>query len=145
MISPCWSYCLSYELELRKDAIRLCKEQSFGIQSALWTALRNTEHRNEALVAPRGYPEQLLVLKRSRTSILQETDCRLGESTFAFPAAKCPETTGTSPAVRRWWLFQRRLHLHKVRKEVSEGREAMQDVSGKSVSNSWYQELRFLL
>ena len=45
MISPCWSYCLSYELELRKEAIRLCKEQSFGIQSALWTALRNTEHR----------------------------------------------------------------------------------------------------
>ena len=45
MISPCWSHCLSYELELRKEAIRLCKEQSFGIQSALWTALRNTEHR----------------------------------------------------------------------------------------------------
>ena len=44
MISPCWSYCLSYELELRKEAIRLCEEQSFGIQSALWTALRNTEH-----------------------------------------------------------------------------------------------------
>ena len=45
MISPCWSYCLSYALELRQEAIRLCKEQSFGIQSALWTALRNTEHR----------------------------------------------------------------------------------------------------
>ena len=45
MISPCWPYFLSYELELRKEAIRLCKGQSFGIQSALWTALRNTEHR----------------------------------------------------------------------------------------------------
>ena len=45
MISPSWSYCLSYELELRKEAIRLCKEQSFGIQSALWSALRNMEHR----------------------------------------------------------------------------------------------------
>ena len=45
MISPSWSYCLSYELELRKEAIRLCKEQSFGIQSALWSALRNAEHR----------------------------------------------------------------------------------------------------
>ena len=43
--SPSWSYCLSCELELRKEAIRLCKEQSFGIQSALWTALRKTEHR----------------------------------------------------------------------------------------------------
>ena len=40
MISPCWSVCLSCELELRKDAIRLCKEQSFGIQAALWTAPR---------------------------------------------------------------------------------------------------------
>ena len=45
MISPSWSYCLSYELELRKEAIRLNKEQSFGIQSPLWSALRNTEHR----------------------------------------------------------------------------------------------------
>ena len=45
MISPSWSYCLSYEFELRKEAIRLCKEQSFSIQSALWSALRNTEHR----------------------------------------------------------------------------------------------------
>ena len=26
MISPSWTYCLSYELELRKEAIRLCKE-----------------------------------------------------------------------------------------------------------------------
>ena len=45
MISPSWSYCLSYEFELRKEAIRLCKEQSFGIQSALWATLRNVEHR----------------------------------------------------------------------------------------------------
>ena len=26
MISPSWTYCLSYEFELRKEAIRLCKE-----------------------------------------------------------------------------------------------------------------------
>ena len=45
VISPSWSYCLSNELELRKEAIRLCKEQSSGIQSALWSALPNTEHR----------------------------------------------------------------------------------------------------
>ena len=45
MISPCWSFCLSYELELRKEAIRLCKEQAFGIQAALWAALRDKEHR----------------------------------------------------------------------------------------------------
>ena len=39
MISPSWS------LKLRKEAIRLCKEESYGIQKALWSALRNTEHR----------------------------------------------------------------------------------------------------
>ena len=36
VVSLCWSYCLSDELELRKEAIKLCKEQSFGIQAALW-------------------------------------------------------------------------------------------------------------
>ena len=45
LISPSWSFCLSYEFELRKEAIRLCKEQSFGIQAALWAALRDKEHR----------------------------------------------------------------------------------------------------
>ena len=45
LISPCWSFCLSYEFELRKEAIRLCKEQAMGVQAALWTALRNPKHR----------------------------------------------------------------------------------------------------
>ena len=45
LIAPRWSFCLSYELEIRKEAIRLCKEESYGIQSALWTTLKNTEHR----------------------------------------------------------------------------------------------------
>ena len=46
MISPSWSFCLSYELEVaQKKSVRLCKEQFFGIQAALWAALRNNEHR----------------------------------------------------------------------------------------------------
>ena len=28
LISPPWSFCLSYEFELRKEAIRVCKENS---------------------------------------------------------------------------------------------------------------------
>ena len=40
VISPCWSFCFSYEFELRKEAIRLCKEESYGIQAALWAALK---------------------------------------------------------------------------------------------------------
>ena len=47
MISPSWSFCLSYEFEIRKEAFRLCKEQHFGIQAALWATLRNAEHRME--------------------------------------------------------------------------------------------------
>ena len=45
MISSCWSFYLSYEFESRKEAIRLCKEESYGIQAALWAALKNPEHR----------------------------------------------------------------------------------------------------
>ena len=45
LITPCWTICLSYEFELRKEAIRLCKEQSYGIQAALWAALRIGEQR----------------------------------------------------------------------------------------------------
>ena len=45
LISPPWSFCLSCVFESRKEAIRLCKEESYGIQAALWTSLKNTEHR----------------------------------------------------------------------------------------------------
>ena len=45
MISPSWSFCLSYEFEIRKEAFRLCKEQQYGIQAAVWATLCNTEHR----------------------------------------------------------------------------------------------------
>ena len=45
LFSSSWSFCLSYEFELRKEAFRLCKEQQFGIHAALRVTLRNTEHR----------------------------------------------------------------------------------------------------
>ena len=45
LIAPRWSFCLSYELEIRKEAIRLCEEESYVIQSALWSTL--TEHRTK--------------------------------------------------------------------------------------------------
>ena len=44
-LTPRWLFCVSYELEIRKEAIGLCKEESYGIQSALWATLKNTEHR----------------------------------------------------------------------------------------------------
>ena len=83
MISPSWSYCLSYEFELRKEAIRLCKEQSFGIQSALWTTLRNTEHRMKHWLqlvaipnAPSSSSSQELQSLKKRISDLQKARSR---------------------------------------------------------------------
>ena len=83
MISPSWSYCLSYEFELRKEAIRLCKEQSFGIQSALWTTLRNMEHRMKHWLqlvaipnAPSSSSSQELQSLKKRISDLEKARSR---------------------------------------------------------------------
>ena len=83
MISPSWSYCLSYELELRKEAVRLCKEQSFGIQSALWSALRNTENRMKHWLqlvaipnAPSSSSSQELQSLKKRISDLEKARSR---------------------------------------------------------------------
>ena len=83
MISPSWSFCLSFELELREEAIRLCKEQSFGIQSALWTALRNTEHRMKHWLqlvaipnAPSSSSNQELQSLKKRISDLEKARSR---------------------------------------------------------------------
>ena len=83
MISPSWSYCLSYELELRKEAVRLCKEQSFGIQAALWAALRNDEHRMKHWLqlvaipnAPSSSSNQELQSLKKRISDLEKARSR---------------------------------------------------------------------
>ena len=43
-VAPKWSYCFSYELELQKEAIKLCRERHTGIEEALWSVLGNTGH-----------------------------------------------------------------------------------------------------
>ena len=40
--APRWSFCLSYELEIRKEAIRLCKEESYGPLSGPRSRIRST-------------------------------------------------------------------------------------------------------
>ena len=45
LIPPKLSYCLHYELELRKEAIKNCKERSLVIKEALWKVLGDMEHR----------------------------------------------------------------------------------------------------
>ena len=68
LISPCWSFCLSYEFELRKESICLCKEQSFRIQAALWSALKNQEHRIEHWLQLVAIPNSNLAFQSATTA-----------------------------------------------------------------------------
>ena len=117
MISPSWTYCLSYELELRKEATRLCKEQSFGIQSALWTTLRNTEHRMKHWLqlvaipnAPSSSCSQELQSLKKRISDLEKARSRsprrnnqkqLSSQMLALPAPSAPAQKGGKGGDRR--------------------------------------------
>ena len=47
VIKPEWNLCLSYELEIRREAIRLTREQRMPIQQAMWAAYRDQPHRLE--------------------------------------------------------------------------------------------------
>ena len=40
-----WAHCMEYEFQLRREAMKLCREQGYSIQAALWAAYRNQEHR----------------------------------------------------------------------------------------------------
>ena len=96
MISPSWSYCLSYELELRKEAIRLCKEQSSGIQSALWSALRNTEHRTKHWLQLVAIPNAPSSSSNQELQSLKKRISDSRESALALTTTECTETVGTS-------------------------------------------------
>ena len=43
--TPAWTHCLEYEYQLRKEALRLCFEEGFSIQGALWSAYADPQHR----------------------------------------------------------------------------------------------------
>ena len=44
---PDWNRYLDKELQLRKEALRLVREEQFSIEKALWTAYNNPHHRIE--------------------------------------------------------------------------------------------------
>ena len=44
-MGPDWNHCLEYEFRLRKEALRLIREQGLSIQRALWTAYEDPQHR----------------------------------------------------------------------------------------------------
>ena len=72
LISPC-------EFELRKEAVKLCKEQSYGIQAALWAALKDNEHRYETLASIRGYSKHRRLVSQARYAGFDEKDSRFGK------------------------------------------------------------------
>ena len=45
LVIPPWNQCLSYEFNIRKDAVRLCMEEGFALKDALWHVLPDKEHR----------------------------------------------------------------------------------------------------
>ena len=45
MVGPDWNHCLEYEFQLRKEALRLIRDQGVSIQQALWAAYEDPQHR----------------------------------------------------------------------------------------------------
>ena len=84
LISPCWSFCLSYEFERRREAIRLCKEQSFGIQAAL----QGPGASCEALASTCGYSKFWNIFEQAGVAGNEEKDCRCGKSSIALTTKK---------------------------------------------------------
>ena len=124
MISPSWTYCLSYEFELRKEAIRLCKEQSFGIQSALWTTLRNMEHRMKHWLqlvaipnAPSSSSSQELQSLKKRISDLEKHALAHHDGTI--------KSNSHLPAVLRCSLFLLLRLPHRDRRVARAGKEVV--------------------
>ena len=56
-----FTHCLRYEYQLRKEASRLCFEEGFSIQEALWSAYADPQHRMKHWI-------QLLAIANSRSS-----------------------------------------------------------------------------
>ena len=45
LVAPPWANCLSYELELRREACKKCREQNMGFSAAWWQTYGDSEHR----------------------------------------------------------------------------------------------------
>ena len=45
--APDWDICMAYELEVRREAIRLATEEGYSIERAWWAAYENDHHRME--------------------------------------------------------------------------------------------------
>ena len=49
MVVPEWAHCLEYEFQIRKEALRLVREEGQSIEKALWTAYQNPHQQDRTL------------------------------------------------------------------------------------------------
>ena len=67
--APVWTHCMEIEFQLRRDAMKLCREQGYSIQAALWATYRNQEHRMKHWVT-------LLSIANSRSDAISDKAAR---------------------------------------------------------------------
>ena len=89
---PCWSHCLSYEHEIRKDAYKLCLLQSTGITAALKQVAADNEHKTQHWV-------QLIAIANS-SGASDAKIARLEKEVAPFQVAEdAPQAAGFSENV----------------------------------------------
>ena len=54
--TPAWTHCLKYEYQLRTEALRLCFEEGYSSQEALWAAYSDPQHRMKLWIQPLSVP-----------------------------------------------------------------------------------------
>ena len=101
LVAPKWSSCLSYELEVRKEAIELCKERYMGIKEALW-GVENTEHRMKHRLQPVAIPNAPEAVHKQDITDLKHRvaakDCRRARSRSPRKQQQSRATTLPAPA-----------------------------------------------
>ena len=45
LVAAPWPHCLAYELELRREAYKKCREENMGFSAAWWQTYGDSEHR----------------------------------------------------------------------------------------------------
>ena len=147
LIAPKWSYCLSHELELRKESIKLCKERNVGIKEALWSVLGNVEHRMKhwlQLVAIPNAPaaasdHEISELKRrlsavenrrgrSRSPRRQQQRALTGPEFLALPASASSSSQSRRQRQEQRWKRQRKEGLKRKKKEHQRINEVQGDL-----------------
>ena len=127
LIARKWSYCFSYELELGKEAIKLCRESYIGIKEALWSVLRDTEHRMKRWLqlvaipnAPDSTNKQQLTDLKKRMAALENRRGRSRSPRRAAAATTRPHGPLASRSSRAGFV----LNSRQRRKEKGKGKKS---------------------